>query len=1284
MKKVLVLLVFFIFLVIKLVFSQGYVEGALIVKVIDNNAIPTINRTLNDTTVEVSDLTLQKLYLKHKLYRFEKVTPFVKSTSWFANVYVINLSGNSDSLLWELQNKTNFFAGVYKIPIYEEFFTPNDYPLYPLHWSQDYRQLDIVNAQKAWNITKGDTAIKIAIIEPNNGYDIYHPDLVNQISYMHGNVYDPNYVENLHGTALAGMAAGETDNGIVSASLGYKSKLMLYAGRNFDPDGWYYVFSNILDAAYRGAKVIACGFGNPNMNDPLLLNAINEAYDMNCLVVSAAGNQNSYDYAYPASFAHVLSVTSVGYAYDIGNSLSNFLNWKDCHCFEINCIHSSTHNDSVDICAPGYQLGILYNGGYAQYPGTNSTSSLSAGMVAGAAALVYAINPSFLNDEVTFLLKSTAVNIYNVQYNGQYLNQPYQGKLGSGRLDAFQAVLWASRYAGFEIKSGIDTVWSTPKLFGGVLRIKSGGKLSINSDVFFAADGKIIVEKGAKLIVNGGKLRAFKPNYFWQGIEVWGDVSLSQEHTGFQGYLEIKNGSVIESARTGILVAKRNDNGTIDYTKTGGIVKVSASTFKNNVVGIDFKRYHNYTSQGILLPNASSIITSNFTTNRLLNEQATHPDAYIKLYEIDELQIRSNKFINEVYQQYNERERGYGIYSNNATFRITQNGQCLPPPCPFSTNSFENLNYGIYGISGVGSHVFIYNAVFSNNIKAIFLNSIVDANVCNNTFTVQNMDNQSYGMYLNNCTGYTIENNVFNGIVHSDCIGLYIHNSGQEPNIVYKNSFNNLKYACIADGVNRSEREPVVGLQYLCNTFSENSYDISVTNKTGISEFQGSFTESAGNVFSHTCETSESDFYNNGLIINYFHGRGNSVTPLCYTSSNIVLRTGGDNACLTHNKEEEPIIFQLSIIKQQIEQTETALNSLVDGGNTEQLGFEVLTSMPNEAYDIRNELLSKSPYLSDTVMVSAINIENVLPSVMLKEVLVANPHSATSDRVITSLSERFNPLPDYMLSEIEEGKNILSSKKRIESLLSKKIVERQLLLNDIIQSYLKDSTGISIDSITTLLNNETSLESKYKLVSYYLFQNQVSQATQVFNSIPNNFTLSERELIDYEKFDSLFNIQFSLNLQNKTYFEMDSIQTLVIRSLALDTLSKAGIWAKNIVSMIDNVQFLEHFILPTINSFRKSHTSQSNPNSTENESFKIYPNPSKKYFIIEYNHKDINFTTATIRITNTTGIVVDNVIINQSQNQILYDTRQLQSGVYYCQLLSNEYVIKSVKLMIVK
>ncbi|MEZ5195262.1 MAG: hypothetical protein R2764_02305 [Bacteroidales bacterium] len=83
--------------------------------------------------------------------------------------------------------------------------------------------------------------------------------------------------------------------------------------------------------------------------------------------------------------------------------------------------------------------------------------------------------------------------------------------------------------------------------------------------------------------------------------------------------------------------------------------------------------------------------------------------------------------------------------------------------------------------------------------------------------------------------------------------------------------------------------------------------------------------------------------------------------------------------------------------EQKIDSTENILAVLIDGGDTETTQTDVNNSIPPETMQVYTDLMGKSPYLSDTVVSTAIEKEDVLPGVMIRDIMVANPNTAKSE-----------------------------------------------------------------------------------------------------------------------------------------------------------------------------------------------------------------------------------------------------------------------------------------------
>jgi hypothetical protein len=342
--------------------------------------------------------------------RFELTTP-VKALSASRNpelqkVYEVN--GKCDLLQFK-EACASLGSKIYSIergPEYTPLYVPND--LNSQAGISDYA-LMLINAPQAWDLTQGDNDVVIAVSDQN--FDVNHQDLEGKYVY-----YDPNNnLTTTHGTAVAITAAGKTNNGYGLSSIGFNTSLALYKMN----------FNEVLAASYAGADVINISWTSGCFFSQLEQDVIEEAAANGSFIVASAGNGNTCGSAnalvYPAAYGHVFSVTSVGPT----NNHERYLG---------DPTSTHNHNDSVYLAAPGYDVAVSPASGW--YLNMNGTS-FAAAYVSGTVALMLSANKCISNLQIEQILKNTAAPLNS-------LNPTYAGKLGAGRLDAFQAVLAAS------------------------------------------------------------------------------------------------------------------------------------------------------------------------------------------------------------------------------------------------------------------------------------------------------------------------------------------------------------------------------------------------------------------------------------------------------------------------------------------------------------------------------------------------------------------------------------------------------------------------------------------------------------------------------------------------------------------------------------------------------------------------------------------------------------------------------------------------------------------------
>jgi hypothetical protein len=180
----------------------------------------------------------------------------------------------------------------------------------------------------------------------------------------------------------------------------------------------------------------------------------------------------------------------------------------------------------------------------------------------------------------------------------------------------------------------------------------------------------------------------------------------------------------------------------------------------------------------------------------------------------------------------------------------------------------------------------------------------------------------------------------------------------------------------------------------------------------GIAYFQGSSTAPAGNIFSKHDTPDYSDYYNETLPIQYFCHLYNMLDPEPWYPENVSpvsyiqrFRTNipytGDYCAsigsLITNIDSIKTIYLTQTYK--VDSLQDLLNELIDGGNTQGLEMDIDLSQQDESLELQQELLNMSPYLSDTILIKSAQKEDVLTSVLVKDIMVANPQSAKSEKV---------------------------------------------------------------------------------------------------------------------------------------------------------------------------------------------------------------------------------------------------------------------------------------------
>lgn len=284
---------------------------------------------------------------------------------------------------------------------------PND-PNYPNAW-----HLPQILAPTAWDTSLG-AGVTIAILD--TGVDALHLDLSTKLvagwNSASGNTDTADIYG--HGTKVAGTAGAESNNLLGVASVAWSADIMPVRITNDSSTGAAYtshIASGITWAADHGADVANISYRVAGSST--VQNAAQYMKNKGGVVVVAGGNTGDNP-GWAASSA-LIAVSGT-------TSSDTRASW-------------SSYGNHVDVAAPGVGIWTTTRGGgYGSSSGTSFASPITAGVV----ALIIAANPSLSPDEVEAVLKSTADDVGDPDWD------PY---FGFGRVNASSAVALAANAA---------------------------------------------------------------------------------------------------------------------------------------------------------------------------------------------------------------------------------------------------------------------------------------------------------------------------------------------------------------------------------------------------------------------------------------------------------------------------------------------------------------------------------------------------------------------------------------------------------------------------------------------------------------------------------------------------------------------------------------------------------------------------------------------------------------------------------------------------------------------
>ncbi|MBC8376104.1 MAG: S8 family serine peptidase [FCB group bacterium] len=455
-------------------------ENTLTIKLNQNIAGLSYGRSNSLTNIR----TLDNLFVRYSVNSIspsfklnpKKMRPGLPDLS---QIYKLDVSPetNLETLITALEKDAHVIFAE-RIPLFYTETFPND-SLYSV-----LAHLPQIQAEEAWDIHKGEDGVEEIVIGiVDSGIDWKHPDLAanvynnlgedadgdgHTIELIDGEyVFDPDdengidddangYIDDFsgwnvtadgegnqnndpmdpiggsHGTHVAGLASGVTNNSIGIAAVAWNVKVSA-TSHSYDNVNGYVLnaFQGIIYHAENGVDIINNSWGG-NAYSEAGHEVIQYATGMGSIVVASAGNGGSNYSHYPSDYPGVISVAAVTQD-DYKTAYSNF-------------------GPGVDVSAPGgSNPGLLstypINDDYIYSSGT----SMAGPVAASALALLKSYHPDWSNDEILRQYLATTDDL-------SALEPGYEHLIGYGRVNAYRALSEVNPNFPLEMRLGLHEI----------------------------------------------------------------------------------------------------------------------------------------------------------------------------------------------------------------------------------------------------------------------------------------------------------------------------------------------------------------------------------------------------------------------------------------------------------------------------------------------------------------------------------------------------------------------------------------------------------------------------------------------------------------------------------------------------------------------------------------------------------------------------------------------------------------------------------------------------------
>lgn len=852
---------------------------------------------------------------------------------------------------------------------------------------------------------------------------------------------------------------------------------------------------------------------------------------------------------------------------------------------------------------------------------------------------------------------------------------------------------------GNELYINQDETWEFGRLMGSDLIVTEGNHLTIKCIVAFPPEASLIVQDGARVTIDGGRLTS-SCNNMWKGIQVQGVANQNQSTSvgGYQGIVELKNGAIIEHARVGIDVLNEGSN-----MASGGVVIAENSTIQNCRKAVAFGPFNKH-------DNISSFTNVNFLSNQPLNDPS---------------------YLGEGTTQFVTIWGAYGIDFTDCSFEFDYANAAFVSPVPLnrwptginsafagyrlkkgsgSGNQFLNLQNGLYGVSLWGMHDRISSAYssFTNVYRNISLAGNGFPILHHNTHDLPEWDQAyqipSYGFMGNMNLGYKLYENHYNQLSGAEAnVGVILDGSSASDFFtINSGNVHHNYFTGVYVGTQTEENNLVA--QISCNTYDGNGLDWAVNPQSdGYLADQGTMCpqilvdgERSGNTFQNPQGSFNLYEFSGNLQdqTTYYAAGGlvleNENTIPLPSGGNLYVQGGlvgcemsvADASCDPevigpHEWDDRRRASQATWHGRMADLD--SLEANIDSSQT-QLLLDTIANLSTHDTVMRDLLVYHTP-LSDTVLTSYIDRPSGKTAASFQTVLLQN--LPASKAVWELLSSGFN---DYKDEWIPLADTLQAAQRGNPGVTTATSLNREIRYHgghthqyaDEVVLYWVESDDM--DSAKAYMDTVGLYPLRLALLGTELSEGNWDEADSSLVKLPL-VTTNDTAVYD------LFEMMINLGRDTLTILDIGSADSLRVQQIAADTTLDAAVMAKGILNvLLDTMYFEMPEAIPGTPSGKRGQDEpeeETVQSPSEASYFKAYPNPFNQQVTIAYDLRDDCLTGCFIRLSDIRGrtIFEQPISTGNGPNSVTFDLGSYETGMYICSLYNNQRLLQTSRLI---